>query len=235
MAALSDAEKATFERNAWFAGLPNALKARLFKEASRRTLFDGERLYARDGKADAWFGLLRGAIKVGNVTLHGEQLVLTYLEPGDWVGELSLIDHLPRSHDGIAQGQTEVLIVPAPVFRELLAAFPEFPVALLAMQAKRMRLMFAAIEDLNVLPLEARLAKQVLNLAASYGKRDADGIEIGLRLAQEDLAQLLGASRQRVNRELKAMERRGVLSARYGRLRLRDEVLLRAIALGGRK
>jgi CRP-like cAMP-binding protein len=98
-----------------------------------------------------------------------------------------------------------------------------------------MRLMFAAIEDLNVLPLEARLAKQVLNLAASYGKRDADGIEIGLRLAQEDLAQLLGASRQRVNRELKAMERRGVLSARYGRLRLRDEVLLRAIALGGRK
>jgi CRP-like cAMP-binding protein len=234
MAVLSDTEKAIFERHSWFAQLPGALKARLFEGALRKSLADGDRLYSRDERAESWFGLLRGAIKVGNVTLHGEQLILTYVEPGDWVGELSLIDHLPRSHDGIAQGMTEVLIVPAALFRQLLAAFPELPIALLAMQARRMRLMFAAIEDLNVLPLDARLAKQLLNLASSYGKRDTAGVEIVLRLAQADLAQLVGASRQRVNQELKGMERRGILCARYGRLVLQDEAALRSVAMGAR-
>lgn len=226
MAELRAAERAVFERNGWFAALSPALKARLFEGASRVSLAAGQRLYARDEAPTGWYGLLSGAIRVGNVTPDGVQLTLAYVEPGDWLGELSIIDGLPRSHDGIAQGPTDALVVAPALFRSLCEEFPELPRALLAMQAQRMRLMFAAIEDLNVLPFEARLAKQLLNLAKSYGVDGPEGIDISLRLPQEDLAQLLGVSRQRINQELKSLERQGVLSARYGRIRISDLVTL---------
>ena len=81
---------------------------------------------------------------------------------------------------------------------------------MLRLHARRLRQLFGLVEDLNTLPLRARLAKQLLHLARSYGVpslSDNNEVRIGLQLAQEELAQLLGASRQRVNQELKAMER----------------------------
>jgi CRP-like cAMP-binding protein len=79
--------------------------------------------------------------------------------------------------------------------------------------------MFDALEDLNTRPLAARLARQLLLLARSYGVAEGDGtIRIGLALAQEDLAQLLGASRQRVNQELKSLEREGAVRVEPSRL-----------------
>jgi DNA-binding XRE family transcriptional regulator len=86
----------------------------------------------------------------------------------------------------------------------------EFYQAMLRLQARRIRQLFGLVEDLNTLPLRSRLAKQLLHLVRSYGVpclNNAQEIRIGLHLAQEELAQLLGASRQRVNQELKSMER----------------------------
>ena len=85
------------------------------------------------------------------------------------------------------------------------------------------------MEDLNTLPLRARLAKQLLHLARSYGipsLANGEEIRIGLQLAQEELAQLLGASRQRVNQELKGMEREGAIRIEPGGLVVRDGAAL---------
>ncbi|MBL8525612.1 MAG: Crp/Fnr family transcriptional regulator [Betaproteobacteria bacterium] len=230
MATVSEDEKRVFEATPWFGALPLPLRQRIFDESTRLELADGDRLYARGEAADGWYGLLSGAIKVGNLSSAGDELVLAYVEPGNWLGELSLIDGLPRSHDGHAQGATTVLRLPPARFTALMEEYPPFARAMLEMQAKRIRMMFAAIEDLNLLPLDARLAKQLLSLAKSYGRVDGDCTEIALHLPQEELARLLGASRQRVNRELKAFERQGILSARYGRLRLRNVADLERIS-----
>ena len=96
---------------------------------------------------------------------------------------------------------------------------------MLRLQARRIRQLFGLVEDLNTLPLRSRLAKQLLHLARSYGVPSlANGqeIRIGLHLAQEELAQLLGASRQRVNQELKAMEREEAIRIEAGGLVIRD-------------
>ena len=87
--------------------------------------------------------------------------------------------------------------------------------------------MFDVVEDLNTRPLAARLAKQILLLARSYGVPQGEEIRIGLQLAQEDLAQLLGASRQRVNQELKGFEREGAVRVEPTRLVVlsRDKLL----------
>jgi CRP-like cAMP-binding protein len=90
--------------------------------------------------------------------------------------------------------------------------------------------MFNLVEDLNTLPLAARLAKQLLLLARSYGIQEGAEIRIGLQLAQEDLAQLLGASRQRVNQELKGFEREGAVRVEPTKLVVLSREKLLAIA-----
>ena len=100
------------------------------------------------------------------------------------------------------------------------------------MHARRIRQLFGLVEDLNTLPLRARLAKQLLHLVRSYGVPSlSDGREmrISLQLAQEELAQLLGASRQRVNQELKAMEREEAIRIEPGGLVVRNRETLMKI------
>jgi CRP-like cAMP-binding protein len=120
------------------------------------------------------------------------------------------------------------LIVRKPDFNELLKHHTELYEALLRLNCRRLRLMFASFEELNTKPLAARLAKQLLLLARSYGINQGEEIRIGLQLAQEDLAQLVGASRQRVNQELKGFERDGAVRIEPTRLIVlsRDKLLV---------
>ena len=102
-----------------------------------------------------------------------------------------------------------------------------------AVHARRIRQLFGLVEDLNTLPLRSRLAKQLVHLVRSYGVpslSDGSEMRIGLQLAQEELAQLLGASRQRVNQELKAMEREEAIRIEPGGLVVRDREALMRIA-----
>ncbi|WP_442975305.1 Crp/Fnr family transcriptional regulator, partial [Salmonella enterica] len=112
-------------------------------------------------------------------------------------------------------------------FHDLLARHVELYDALLRINCRRLRLLYEQVEDLNTRPLAARLAKQLLLLARSYGVTQGEEIRIGLQLAQEDLAQLLGASRQRVNQELKSFERDGAVRVEPTRLVVlsRDKLL----------
>jgi CRP/FNR family cyclic AMP-dependent transcriptional regulator len=105
--------------------------------------------------------------------------------------------------------------------------------AMLRLHARRIRQLFGLVEDLNTLPLRSRLAKQLVHLVRSYGVpslSDGSEMRISLQLAQEELAQLLGASRQRVNQELKAMEREDAIRIEPGGLVVRDREALMRIA-----
>ncbi|HON31686.1 MAG TPA: Crp/Fnr family transcriptional regulator, partial [Ottowia sp.] len=120
-------------------------------------------------------------------------------------------------------------------FRKILSQHTELYEALLRLQARRIRQLYGLVEDLNTLPLRARLAKQLLHLARSYGVPNTpvdDEQRIALQLAQEELAQLLGASRQRVNQELKTMEREGVIRVEPTGLVVCDRAALLRISEG---
>jgi CRP/FNR family transcriptional regulator, cyclic AMP receptor protein len=103
---------------------------------------------------------------------------------------------------------------------------------LMRLQARRIRQLFGLVEDLNTMPLRARLAKQLLHLSRSYGVQSlthVGEVRISLHLAQEELAQLLGASRQRVNQELKTMEREEVIRVEQAGLVVRNREKLMQI------
>ena len=218
------------ESGAWFSKLSPQLRSAILSRSSLRRLGDGDSLASRGAPAQEWCGVAAGAVRISTVALSGKQLTLTYAEPGTWFGDIALFDGLPRTHDADAHGPTTLIVVRKPDFKELLAQHVELYDALLRLNCRRLRLMFDQFEDLNTRPLQARLAKQILLLARSYGVPEGEEIRIGLALAQEDLAQLLGASRQRVNQELKGFEREGAVRVEPTRLVVLSRDKLLAIA-----
>ena len=228
--ALTSIEKSNIEAGSWFSTLTPALRQAIMERATVRRLNDGALMSSRGAPAEEWCGVAKGAVRVSSVSLSGKQITLTYVEPGVWFGDISLFDGLPRTHDANAHGETSLLVVRKPDFKQLLSLHTELYEALLRLNCRRLRLMFDVVEDLNTRPLASRLAKQVLLLARSYGIAQGEEIRIGLALAQEDLAQLLGASRQRVNQELKGFERDGAVRIEPTRLVVLSKDKLLAIA-----
>jgi len=204
-------EQNNIDAGPWFSRLSDELRAAILSRAVVRRLPDGASLASRGSPAEDWCGVAKGAVRVSSVSLSGKQVSLTYVEPGTWFGDIALFDGLPRTHDADAHGATTLLSVRKADFKELLQQHVELYDALLRLNCRRLRIMFNLVEDLNTRPLSARLAKNILMLAKAYGINQGDEVRIGLQLAQEDLAQLVGASRQRVNQELKELEREGAL------------------------
>lgn len=228
--ALTPSERQHIDNGPWFSKLSPALRADILSRASVKRLGDGALLSCRGEPAEEWAAVAKGAVRVSSVSLAGKQIALTYVEPGTWFGDIALFDGLPRTHDATVHGDTTLLVVRKPDFKELLQRHTELYEALLRLNCRRLRLMFDMVEDLNTRPLASRLAKQILFLARSYGEPQGDEIRIGLQLAQEDLAQLLGASRQRVNQELKNFERQGAMRVEPTRLVVLNKEMLTAIA-----
>ncbi len=227
---LTISERSNIESGSWFSKLSLPLRNDILSRAVVKRVPDGTMLSCRGEPAEEWVGVAKGAVRISSVSLAGKQVSLTYVEPGTWFGDISLFDGLPRTHDAAAHGETTLLVVRKPDFKDLLQRHTELYEALLRLNCRRLRLMFDVVEDLNTRPLAARLAKQILLLARSYGIAQGEEIRIGLQLAQEDLAQLLGASRQRVNQELKGFERDGAVRVEPTRLVVLNKDKLLAIA-----
>jgi len=226
-------EREAINGGRWFSSLSPSLRHDILRCAYVRRHKDGELLTARGDPPEQWIACAKGAVRVSSTTVSGKQVTLTYVEPGIWFGDVAMFDGDRRTHDAYAHGETTTLNVARADFQKILATHVELYEALMRLQARRIRQLFGLVEDLNTLPLRARLAKQLTHLVRSYGVPSlADGsqMRIGLHLAQEELAQLLGASRQRVNQELKAMERENVIRIEPGGLVVRDRSALLRIA-----
>lgn len=220
MAQLSPAQIKTMLDNRWFGRLPEIIRHEVLGRARLRHLKNGEVLFFKGQVPDGWYAVVEGAIKTGSTSSDGKEAILTFVEPGTWFGEISLFDGLPRTHDNTAQGETTVLVVSIADFRAALTRHPVLYSHFMELHCQRIRLMFAAMEEWNTLPLEDRLMRQLRNLAHAYGRPCTEGIEINLHLPQEDLAQLLGVTRQRINQSLKAWERSGWIQFHYGNILL---------------
>lgn len=203
--------------------LPEPLVSQLESRARVRRFADGELILRRGDEATGLFGVRRGRVQVVARAEDGRELVLTVLAPGEWFGELSLFDGLPRTHDNLAIGQTELWFVPKHEFQALMQAQPELNAHFAELLSHRVRMLFRFVEDAVLLDLPTRLAKRLLELAADHGMIDAGGAQvIDLHLPQEDLAAMVGATREAVGRHLKRFERQGWIEIAYGRIAVRS-------------
>ena len=224
-------EREAINQGRWFSSLSPSLRHDILRCAYVKRFRDGDLITARGDPPEEWMACAKGAVRVSSTSISGKQITLTYVEPGIWFGDVSIFDGDRRTHDAYAHGETTTLCVAKADFKKILALHVEFYEAMIRLHARRIRQLYGLVEDLNTLPLRSRLAKQLLHLVRSYGVpslSNSTEVRIGLHLAQEELAQLLGASRHRVNQELKSMEREGAIRIEPAGLIVKDrEALMR--------
>ena len=166
------------------------------KVARGRTLFNegdpGDRLYV----------VTEGKIKLGRTAADGRENLLAILGPGEMFGELSLFDPGPRTATATAVTDTSVLGLGHDELEPWLTGRPEVAAQLLGALAQRLRRTNEAMADLVFSDVPGRVAKALLDLARRFGVQSEDGLHVTHDLTQEELAQLVGASRETVNKAL---------------------------------
>ena len=220
--------------NPWFAALPQAERELLLAHAERQRLPPGVLLFRQGDPVQVagsgFFCLVDGLIKVSSLRRDGREAILAVLEPGNWFGEISLLDGLPRTHDATALTAIDVLVVPPEAFAAQMQRLA-FAQAIAVLLAARMRGLSGLMEDATLRGLRGRVAHWLLTLARGDATQSLD-VRATVRLPQEALAMMLGITRQTLSRELAALARDGVLRLGYRRIEILSVDGLQALADG---
>lgn len=214
---------------ALFRGLSTAELGRVNEHLGRTRFAAGAGIMTATQPGEVAYVVLEGTLKVSVVQADGRELSLAILGPGELVGELALADRGGRSADVVALEPATLLWLDRAQFGQLRREIPALTENLLLLLARRLRLANAQLQAIATLDVHGRVARQLLALADAYGEPAADGVRIPLRLTQGDLANLVGATRVRVNEVLVGFTRRGALStdARH-RVTVHDRTALAA-------
>ncbi|KRP46626.1 Crp/Fnr family transcriptional regulator [Pseudomonas poae] len=217
-----DAEKwhARLACGHWFSHLPVELQRSLLAAARVRSLTAGQYLFKRGDPPCGLYAVLDGAVRISAVNAQGKEAVLSLVETPYWFGEICLFDSLPRTHDALATGLCTLLQVPQAAMLDILEHQPAYWRDVALLMSHKLRLSLINIEQMSLMPASARLAHRLLMIAEGYG--EIDQARRTLQLPQEDLAAMLGLSRQTTNSLLKALEQQGTLGLSYGAIEILD-------------
>lgn len=182
----------------------------------------GDIIFHKDDPGHALFIVEEGSVRIYLPGIQGADLTLALLGRGDFFGDLSLLDGAPRSASAAAAGDSALLVLDRSDFVRLVSSRPSATLAVLAVVARRLRETDEMASDLAFMNVGGRLAKKLLELAASHGSQRADGVLLDIRLTQEEIANMIGVTRESVNRNLARFRQAGVLRMEGRRLLLRD-------------
>ena len=169
----------------------------------------GDTVFAEGDAGDRLYLVADGKIKLVHAAVDGRETLLGVMGPGDMFGELSLFDPGPRTATASALTDTVLLGLNHQSLRPWLTGRPEVAEALLRALAQRLRRVNDALADLVFSDGPGRVAKALIDLGAKFGESRPDGLFVEHDLTQEELAQLVGASRETVNKALADFVSRG--------------------------
>jgi CRP/FNR family transcriptional regulator, cyclic AMP receptor protein len=206
---------------AWFASLPDELAARLMADAEAVKLPAGQRLFARGDPPDGLYAVIRGVMRITYVTEAGQEALLAMLEPPHWFGEIALFDSEPRTHDAWAEADALVLRIGQDKLLRMLGEQPLWWKEFGRLLTSKLRVAFASIEEISLLPPTPRLARRLLTMAGGYGSWTGRSKRV-LEVSQEQLGLMLALSRQTVNLALKDLEACGAIRRSRGSIEILD-------------
>ena len=187
----------------------------------------GDVLFREGDRGDTLYVIAEGKIKLGRSSPDGRENLVAVLGPGEMFGELSLFDPKPRTMTATAVAETQLLGLGNESLTAVLTGRPEVSKALLGALAQRLRRTNEHLADLVFTDVPGRVAKALLDLADRFGRQLDNGILVSHDLTQEELAQLVGASRETVNKALADFATRGWLKLEARAVLLLDVERLR--------
>ncbi len=221
---------AVLRRCTLFAGWPEARLADLAAIARAEYYPRGAEIYAHDPERREAFVIASGEIEVSRGSAAGKKFVLGINGPPEILAVVRLLDDPPIRYEYRAYEDSALLHLPAGAFAAILDSDPilwrDIALLMCARHGDSLRL----LGDHNLGSLDQRMAATLADLARMHGIAGEQGIELGLRLPQEQLGAMLGVTRQSVNKLLRGFEAAGLIAIDYNRITIRDPAALDAIA-----
>jgi CRP/FNR family cyclic AMP-dependent transcriptional regulator len=183
-----------------FADLADEDIRELMAVARRRIFRSGEVIFHRDDPGQVLYVIKEGKVKISLISPEGQEISLVVFGKGECFGEFAILDGLPRSADAIALERVECYTLQRSDFHKTIMKNPKIAIQVMEVLSRRLRTTDQMVENLIFLDVYGRVAKKLLELADSHGSKVDNGIRIEVRLTQQELASMVGASRESVNK-----------------------------------
>ncbi|WP_301122258.1 cAMP-activated global transcriptional regulator CRP [Mycolicibacterium fortuitum] len=192
-----------------FQGVSPDAVAALVRQLEPVTFRRTEVVFSEGEPGDTLYIIAAGKVKIGRKSVDGRDSLITLMGPSDMFGELAIFDPGPRTSTVTALTEVKAVTMSRSVLRSWIADRPEIAEQLLRVLARRLRRTNDNLSDLIFTDVPGRVAKQLLYLAQRFGSRDGTALRVDHELTQEEIAQLVGSSRETVNKALSDFAQRG--------------------------
>jgi CRP-like cAMP-binding protein len=217
---------ALMRKSRLFANLDAADLKWLETSMVRRCYIAGQVIFHMGDEGGGLYLITRGRVKVSIISRQGEEIILALLSEGEMLGELSLIDGKPRSATSQAMEETESYFLSRSAFVHFLRRRFDAVMAVLCVLSSRLRTTDALLADAHFLRLQPRLAKKILDLGLMFGSRDKEKIQVNIQVTQKDLAAMVGATRESVNKQIALLRKSRLVHFKDKRITILDPVRL---------
>lgn len=191
----------------------------------RRNYQRGEVIFHQDDPADRMHIVVEGRVRISIASEDGREKDIALLQPGECFGEMALLDGSSRSATATAAESSQTFVLSRQDFMDFLEEHPEVVAKTTNLLTRRLRSMNQMLGDMAFLDVPTRVAKQLLELADTYSGNE-DNETIGVPLSQDELARLVGASRETISRALNSYRRLGILSTSHRLITITDREAL---------
>ncbi|WP_293935931.1 Crp/Fnr family transcriptional regulator [Iodobacter sp.] len=203
-----------------FCDLSNAELADLASQTEWRSLRAKQLVVVQGSLGDEMYAILHGRLKVVRSSAEGKEATICILEAGEMFGEIAMLDGGARTASVETIEACELLVLRRENVMQYLDRHPKVMRQMLAALCLRLRYVDDLLQDTLFLNLPQRLGKMLRQLANQHGIKDADGVTIDLKLTQQELANMVGASRESVNKQLSVWGEHGWVNMELGFIRL---------------
>ena len=195
-----------------------------------QTVKQGQAIFHKGDEGTALYIIKSGAVKIVLSSGLGDEIIAGIFSDGDFFGEMALLDGEPRYADAIAIKPSELLVLRRNDFLRFIQSDLNAARSILFSITKRLRKTHDLLEDVCCLTISQRLAKSILELGKIYGYKGEKGIFINLYLTQKELGDMVGATRESINKELKALRTKGIIEIANNRIKICDAIQLESRA-----
>lgn len=205
-----------------FSSLSDEILKSLSTTVRLQNIKQGQVVFRKGDEGTALYILKSGAIKVVIPSRLGAEIIVSIFKEGDFFGEMSLLDGEPRNADAVAMSPSEVLLISRYDFLSFLHSDENAMNSILCELTGRLRKSHDLLEDVCFLTIPQRLAKLILALGKIYGHEEEDGVIIDLLLTQKELGDMIGATRESINKELRHLRSKGMIETLGGKIKIRN-------------
>lgn len=187
-----------------------------------QSLKKGQTLFRKGDEGSSLYIIKQGTIKIVLPSRLGDEVIVTMFSEGDFFGEMALFDGKPRSADALAMEPSKIYVLNRNDFLIFLQSNINAMKSILSQLTNRLRNTDDFLESTCFLSVSARLAKKLLELAESYGQNDGDKVYIDLSLTQKEIGDMIGSTRESINKELKILRDKGLITMQENKIQIVD-------------